>query len=71
MYYIGTMHVLAGHTDARLPSRFQRLPFDALSTARIAHLHGVGDGRRNRGAKRCFEVLDREDDVKDRRTRSP
>ena len=33
---------------ARFTARLWRLSADALSAARIAHLHGLGDGRRNR-----------------------
>ena len=50
MYYLGTLHVLAGTLIARIASRFHRLSGHALSTARIAHLHGVGNGRRNSGS---------------------
>ena len=48
MYYVGTLHVLAGTLTLGSLTRFQRLSADALSTAGIPHLHGVGDGRRYR-----------------------
>ena len=36
------------HALARLAPRLQRVSRDAVSAARIAHLHDVGDGRRDR-----------------------
>ena len=48
MYYVGSLHVLARHADAGLAPRLQRLPPHAVSAARIAHLHRLGHGRRDR-----------------------
>ena len=39
------------HAHARVAPRFQRLSAHALSTAGSAHLHRVGDGRRDRRAR--------------------
>src|SRR6266513_1924059 len=39
---------------ARSTSRFHRIPGHALSTARIAHLHCVGNGRRNSRSAALF-----------------
>jgi ATP-binding cassette subfamily B protein len=65
MYYIGTMHVLAGTLtlgsllvfNAYLLMLYQ--PLESLTYTAWA-MEGA-----TAGAKRCFEVLDREDDVKD------
>ena len=65
MYYMGTMHVLAGTLtlgsllvfSAYLLMLYQ--PLESLTYTAWA-MEGA-----TAGAKRCFEVLDREDDVKD------
>ncbi len=54
MYYVGSLHVLAGTLSLGVASRFHRLSSDALSAARIAHLHSVGNGRRNSGGAALF-----------------
>jgi ABC-type multidrug transport system fused ATPase/permease subunit len=65
MYYLGTLHVLAGTLtlgsllvfSAYLLMLYQ--PLEALTYTAWA-MEGA-----TAGAKRCFEVLDREDDVRD------
>ena len=64
MYYLGTLHVLAGHTYARSRSSSSLLlmlygPLESLTYTAWA-MEGAAAG-----AHRCFEVLDREDDVHD------
>lgn len=66
MYYVGTMHVLAGSLSlgsllvfsAYLLMLYQ--PLESLTYTAWA-MEGA-----TAGAKRCFEILDREDDVRDR-----
>src|SRR6185503_468244 len=65
MYYVGTLHVLAGTLtlgslllfSAYLVMLYQ--PLEALTYTAWA-MEGA-----TAGARRCFEVLDREDDVRD------
>ena len=57
MYYLGTLHVLNGTLTLGTLLVFTRLSADALSTARIAHLHHVGDGRRDRRRETLFRSV--------------
>src|SRR5256885_1983513 len=65
MYYIGTLHVLAGTLIPCSPLCFcahlliRFLPLEALTYTALA-MEGA-----TAGAKRCFEVLDRQDDLVD------
>ena len=65
MYYIGTMHVLAG--TLTLGSLLVFIPYLLMLYQPLESLTYTAWAMEGAtaGAKRCFEVLDREDDVKD------
>ena len=48
MYYLGTLHVLAGTLTLGSLIVFSAYLADVVPAARVAHLHRVGDGRRDR-----------------------
>ncbi len=48
MYYLGTLHVLAGTLTLGSLILFSAYLADVVPAARVAYLHRVGDGRRDR-----------------------